>query len=117
MKNVVPYLQVLERLNPLLHLVEVVGAGHLVQRAHKRFHGVNPLLYLCIVMLSVDVHDGIGDSLDLLSMLCNGLVSMLRGYAVRVDRPREILEGVYILCDFRKDVLPFYVKHRRVHQF
>ena len=117
MKNVVPYLQVLERLNPLLHLVEVVGAWHVVQRRHKRFHCVYSFLDFCIVMLSVNLHDGVCDSLDLLSMLCNGLVSMLRGYAVRVDRPREILEGVYILCDFRKDVLPFYVKHRRVHQF
>ena len=87
MKSVDPYLQALERLDPLFHLVEVVGAGHLVARSnkYKRFHGVNPLLYLCIVMLSVYLHDRIGYSLDLLSMLCNGLVSMLRGYSV--DRP------------------------------
>ena len=44
------------------------------------------------MMLSVDLHDRVGDSLDLLGMLSNGLVAMLGGYAMRVDRPREILE-------------------------
>ena len=58
------------------------------------------------MMLAVNLHDRIGDSLDLLSMLSNGLVAMLGGYAMRVDRPRKVLEGFNILLDFRKDMLP-----------
>ena len=68
-------------------------------------------------MLSVNLHDRVGDSLDLLSMLSNCLVAMLGGYAMRVDRPREILEGVNILLDFRKDMFPFDFINRTVHLF
>ena len=71
----------------------------------------------CIMMLSVDIHDRVGDSLDFLSMLSNGLVAMLGGYAMCVDGPREILEGVNILLDFRIDMLPFNIINRTIHLF
>ena len=68
-------------------------------------------------MLSVNLHDRVSNSLDLLSMLSDCLVAMLGGYAMRVDRPREILKGVNILLDFRKDMLPFNIINRTVHLF
>merc|ERR1719295_106656 len=84
--GIVRPLQIFKRFNPFLNLIEVVGAGHIVQRSHKRFHCVNSLLNLCIMMLTINFHDRVGDSLDLLSMLSDGLVAMLRGYAMCVYR-------------------------------
>merc|ERR1719370_1993820 len=110
-------LQIFERFNPLLHLIEVVGAWHVVQRSHKRFHCVNALLNLCIVMLTINFHDRVGDSPDFLSMLSDGLVAMLLGYAMCVDRPREVLKGVNILLDLSENMLPFNVINRAVHLF
>ena len=58
-------------------------------------------------MLSVNLHDRVGDSLDLLSMLSNCLVAMMGGYAMRVDRPREILEQQTNLQKACRDIIEY----------
>merc|ERR1719445_1449286 len=84
----------------------------IIEWTHKGLDGVHRLLYFIVMMLSVNVHDRVGDLLDLLSMLGNCLEVMLVINAMSVHWTRKILQRLNILFNLSISVCSLHVIYR-----